>query len=300
MRRVGALLALAAAAVLSGCGAGEALRARAQDLGAFLAQTSPEEVDAAAPAPIEAERPAEATDDRRLPRVLRPDLGPESPARVLVIGDSLSQGFGALLTRQARERGLSIDVIEAGRVSTGLARSDFYDWPTGFADLAATARPDIVVAHFGANDMQTIIRPEGRAIYGAPGWEPAYRAQIRRILDVALLHRTQMWWIGPAPDRGRNLNRHLERINPIFAEEAEAVGAVYYPLEPEFAGPDFAFVREISVDGRRRTVRTPDGSHFTGFGYGLVADRLLDDMVERFPTLDPRGPGGAALAFNLQ
>ncbi|MEO0683284.1 MAG: DUF459 domain-containing protein, partial [Pseudomonadota bacterium] len=229
----------------------------------------------------------------------RPDIGPDSPARVLVIGDSLSQGFGALLTRKAAGRGLNLRVLERGRVSTGLARSDFYDWPVAFADLAAAERPDIVVAHFGSNDMQTIIRPDGRARFGGPDWEDAYRAQIRRILDVAVRRRAQLWWIGPAPDRGRNLNRHLARINPLFEEEAEAVGAVYFPLDV-FAGPDFAFLRAIPVDGRSRTVRSPDGSHFTGFGYGLVADMLLDDITARFPVLDPRGPGGEALAFNLQ
>ncbi len=270
------LAALSLVALLAGC-AGADPGARAQDLGAMLSA------------------PARAPAGPRLPAAPRRAFGAADPARILVIGDSLGQGFGQFLDRQVTARGLAARVTNRARVSTGLARSDFYDWPAEFAVAAAALAPDIVVAHFGANDMQTVIRAEARAVFGTPAWEAAYRAQIRAILATAAEAGAMLWWIGPAPDGNANLNRHLARINPIFADEAATAGAAYFPLADFTAGENGAFLRAIEIDGRAVTIRTADGSHFNAAGYTLVADRLIDAMLARIPALRP-GPAPAAVA----
>lgn len=266
--RAGALLLCALLAACSQAGP----RAAAQDLGAF------------------ALAPRAAAAGPQLPRAPGRAFSTGDPARILVIGDSLGQGFGQFLDRQVVARGLAARVLNRARVSTGLARSDYYDWPAEFAAAAAALSPDIVVAHFGANDMQTVIRPEGRAVFGTEGWEAAYRAQIRAILATAAATGAMLWWIGPAPDSHSGLNRHLALINPIFADEAAKAGAAYFPLAGFTAGEDGAFARAIEIDGRVVTIRTGDGSHFNATGYTLVADRLIDAMLARAPTLLPAPP----------
>lgn len=243
--------------------------ARAQDMGAALT----------APA-------AQQT----LPQVgqaLRPGISDIDPARLLMIGDSLADGFGMLLSRRGTARGLPVAVTNRGRVSSGLSRGDFYDWPARFAAMADRLEPDIVVAHFGANDMQGVIAPEGRTAYGSDDWESAYRAQIRKILAVAADHGIVLYWIGPGPDGNRGLNAHLARINPWIAAESRRAGAVYFPITPFTAPPDGSFARTVTVAGRPMSMRTADGSHFTIGGYQLVADRVLDALTERFPQLRP-------------
>ncbi|MCC6303770.1 MAG: DUF459 domain-containing protein [Rhodobacteraceae bacterium] len=267
---------LALLGLLAACGTTDP-GAAAQDLGAFLPGG------------------ARAAAGPRLPQAAARPFSAADPARILVIGDSLGQGFGQFLDRQVVARGLAARVLNRARVSTGLARADYYDWPAAFAAAAAALAPDIVVAHFGANDMQTVIRPEGRAAFGTPAWEEAYRIQIRAILATAAASGAMLWWIGPAPDGNAGLNRHLARINPIFADEAARAGAVYFPLAEFTAGEGGAFARAIELEGRLVTIRTGDGSHFNATGYTLVADRLIDDMLRRVPALLVN-PGGEELA----
>lgn len=206
----------------------------------------------------------------------------ESPARIMVIGDSLSQGFADALQQRIKERGMLAAVLNRGRVSTGLARSDFHDWPADFAALAAAEKPDIVVAHFGSNDMQGVVRTENRASYGAEEWPAAYRTEARRILSVAAQEGIVLVWLGPAPDGNSGLGRHMTLINPLFEAEANASGAIYLPLGPITSGEDGGFAKAIQIDGQDVTIRTGDGSHFNMTGYRLVADHILDTLDSRF------------------
>lgn len=225
---------------------------------------------------------------------LRPGITDAVPARMLVIGDSLSEGFGALLRQQVRARDMPIQVVSAGRNSTGLARRDFYDWPTQFARMAAEAPPDIVVAHFGANDMQAIIQPGlPRTALGSGDWDAVYTQQIEAILQTAAEAGAVVYLLGPATDSHTNLNNHLIRLNPLFEASAEAAGAIYFPLRPFTSGPNGQFAQNVVVNGQSVRLRTGDGSHFNGRGYQLVADRVLDDLLTRFPVLD-RDPAVAS------
>jgi len=207
------------------------------------------------------------------------------PARILVIGDSLAQGFGIFLDRRVAERNLAAVVINRGKTSTGLARSDFYDWPAEFAEAASDLRPDIVIAHFGTNDNQAINRPKGRAAQGTEAWTDAYHDQIRAILDIAARNNAVLYWLGPAPDRSGSLNGHMTRVNPIFRNEAGLSNAHYLPLSTFAAGENGEFIKTATINGKSVTIRSGDGSHFTGAGYYLVADKLLEDLASRVPSI---------------
>ena len=281
-----ALLA-AAALTLAACAVVSSGRLMAQDLGLTLVDP------AAQPRPHTAQR-------------LRGDIRPGDPARVLVIGDSLAQGFGTLIDTRAEARGLNMEVVGRGLPSSGLARSDFYDWPANFRSMVSAQAPDIVVAHFGANDMQSVIAPEGRVVLGTEEWDDAYRAQIRKIYDIAVEAGAVVYWLGPAPDANRNLGPHLERLNPIFEAEALAHRAAFVALTP-LTAPTGKFERTVVIDGETISMRTADGSHFTGRGYAYVADAVLDRIVARFPETGPlvgtpavAASGGDPMAFSLQ
>jgi len=263
--RLKALIA-AAACLMAACGS-EPRSADAQDLAGLFLSAGPE--------------PGRLMVQKRPRRAFTA----QDPARVMVIGDSLADGFGIFLDRRVKERELHAQVLNYGRVSSGLARSDFYDWPSRFEAMAQQYRPDVVVAHFGANDMQTIILPDSRVGFGTEEWDAAYRQQTRRILDIAARHKAVVYWLGPAPDRNSALNRHLSRVNPLFKAEAELVQANYIPLAALAAGDNGEYVTTASVDGRVVTIRTGDGSHFTGAGYYMVADHILADMERRMPSM---------------
>ena len=222
-----------------------------------------------------------------LPKNTLRSFSPDDPARILVIGDSLGQGFGIFLDQRVKQRGLSGVVTNRGKVSSGLARGDFYNWPANFKTIAESQKPDIVVAHFGANDMQSIIKPTGNVRYGSQSWAEAYAAQVSEILKVAADVGAVVYWLGPAPDSHKNLNNHLTMINPLFKQTVEASRGTYMPLTEIASGPGGAFVKTINFEGRNLRIRTADGSHFTGAGYSLMMDQLLDRMKQDIPSLSP-------------
>ncbi|MEM7441431.1 MAG: DUF459 domain-containing protein [Pseudomonadota bacterium] len=221
----------------------------------------------------------------KLPVKPRRTFDADNPAKILVIGDSLGDGVGYFLRERVKKGGINATVINTARNSTGLTRTDFYNWPANFTALAARHVPDIVVIHVGANDMQGIVRPGQRVPFRTPEWDVAYREEIRKILKIAADNKAMLYWLGPGPDRNPNLNRHLAHVNPLFKAEAEASNAVYMPISKFAAQPTGGYLRTITIDGKSVTIRSGDGSHFTGIGYTLIADKLLAEMQKRAPSM---------------
>lgn len=211
----------------------------------------------------------------------------KSPATLLVIGDSLAQGFGAFLQKQVKDKQLDIRVINKGKVSTGLSRGDFYDWPLVFSEDMPLLMPNIVVAHFGANDKQAIVTRASQVRYSAKEWDSAYLQRTDDVLSVAERYGSFTYLLGPAPDRSENLNAHIKRVNIIFEAAADTTRTLYFPLSRFTAGPDKNWIRTVAQSGRSIEIRSGDGTHFTGLGYALVADKILRDIRKRFPSVDP-------------
>ena len=62
-----------------------------------------------------------------------------------------------------------VDVTLDYKVSTGLARPDFFDWPARFAEEIPNVNPGIVVVTFGGNDAQGLTDKSGTFIVGTHG-----------------------------------------------------------------------------------------------------------------------------------
>ncbi len=259
-------------------------RATAQDLAAaFHAPAPPVKEDTLVTDTAAKPRAAIARGEAGvLPQRVTRAVSASDPLRVMVIGDSLADGFGMYLEQRVAQRGLPVTILNRGRTSTGLARSDFYDWPDNFARLAAADRPDIVVAHFGANDNQPIRFADGGSVaYDTADWDAAYRGRARDILDVAATERMVVYWLGPAPDADDHRNALLSKANKLFLQVARGAGAHFISLPAFTAGPNGEFV--TAANGA--TIRSGDGSHFTGAGYTLVVSEILAAIERDNPGL---------------
>ena len=60
---------------------------------------------------------------------------------------------GEALVRVAGETGVMAPTLDA-RVSTGLTRPDYFDWPAHLVNIVETQAPEVMVVMFGANDAQ--------------------------------------------------------------------------------------------------------------------------------------------------
>src|SRR5207248_4519629 len=79
----------------------------------------------------------------------------DNKLRLYIAGDSQAQGFGESLERLAGGTGLVTPTLDF-KVSSGLTRPDFFDWPKRLQDQVRKLRPDVVVVDFGGNDAQPI------------------------------------------------------------------------------------------------------------------------------------------------
>ena len=97
------------------------------------------------------------------------DTGPPSasdPAKVYIVGDSDAGTFGPYL-QQLLDGTHVVDTELNYKVSSGLARPDFFDWPAELAAKLPEVAPDIVVATFGGNDSKGTRRDaDGTSSYG--------------------------------------------------------------------------------------------------------------------------------------
>ncbi len=75
------------------------------------------------------------------------------PAEVLIVGDSDAGTFGPYLKTLVDQTGIATTQLEY-KTSSGLARPDFFDWPSFMRQIVPQANPDIVIATFGGNDAQ--------------------------------------------------------------------------------------------------------------------------------------------------
>ena len=91
------------------------------------------------------------------------DTGPptaENPAVVLIAGDSDAGTFAPYLDRVLADTDL-VDTALDYKVSSGLARPDYFDWNARLHEHVPVVDPDIVVITFGGNDAQGLLDAVG-------------------------------------------------------------------------------------------------------------------------------------------
>ena len=192
-----------------------------------------------------------------------PVAGADPPLRLLVLGDSLTAGYGltaedgftAQLQAALKDAGRDVVVLNAGvsgdTTAGGRAR---IGWALG-------DKPDAVIVELGAND-------------GLRGLDPkatfdnldAIIADIRRAGLPVLL--TGM--LAP-PNLGRD---YADDFNAIFPRLAEKHGVLFYPF----------FLAGVAA---RRELNQDDGIHPNPKGVRAVVDRILPyvlDLLARAKT----------------
>ena len=179
----------------------------------------------------------------------------DSPARILLLGDSLTSGFG--LPRQAAfparlaaaldKTGISVEVIDAGvsgdTTAGGRARLDWV-----LAD-----RPDIVVLELGAND-------------GLRGLDPAETyANLDAILARLSAEGIRILLAGmmAPPNLGRE---YAAAFNAVYPRLAHAHGTAFYAF----------FLDGVAAEP---TLNQADGLHPNALGVDVIVERITPHIL---------------------
>jgi hypothetical protein len=215
-------------------------------------------------------------------------VSPANKLRVAVVGDSLAAGLGVYLERALVPQ-LS-RVTQQGRISTGLARQDYFDWPAAMDQIMNGYRPDLVVVMTGVNDNQGLQSPDGRleTPIGTFEWPQAYERRVEEFARIAVNAGAHVVWVGLPIVSEHERWPLFQRQNEIFARvAARTPNMAFIDTWDRFAQPDGDYTAYHRDGNKVELIRGPDGIHFNGTGYELIARAALEAAIEDF-ELTPR------------
>lgn len=234
------------------------------------------------------ESDGDETDDTDLTPVLRTPTQ-EAPLTLYVGGDSMADGLATTLSRLAGGTRL-FSVADDGRVSTGLSRPDYFNWPQHLAediDARDGLRPEVAVLLFGANDLQNIPVDGGGYVVGTQEWLDEYRRRVAGTMDLMRSGDDDRLtlWLGMPPmgaESGID-NVVVEQVNHIVWSEASSrPWMVYVDTWSYFLGPDGGYADDLAyADGQVRNSRSSDNIHMEQVGYERMAWVVMAEISKR-------------------
>ena len=202
--------------------------------------------------------------------------------RVVVVGDSLSQGLGPALTELFDPS--VARVLSLGRISTGLARPDYFNWQAAMRRIVEELRPDLVFVLLGTNDDQPIVVGDGTVDLRTTDWTHAYRERAAAFLDEATSEGTRVVWVGIPVVAERERWEFYRRLNDVYTRTATADPlATYVDAWRLLEGREGGYTAYLRNErGVLQQMRAGDGFHFTPNGYLYLAREAIRAAFEAF------------------
>jgi uncharacterized protein len=208
--------------------------------------------------------------------------------RVAIVGDSLAAGLGYFAERVFLPR--LVRVSRQGRISTGLARPDYFNWPYTMHRIVDRFDPDLVIVMLGENDHQSLqtVHGDREAQIGTSEWPPTYRDRVLRIMRIATSRGAKVVWAGLPISADYRLRDHSKRQNEIFEFAAGISNDVaYFDAWDRFREPEGGYTAYFREGRRVILIRESDGLHFNAIGYTILAREIAKLAAEKF-GLSPR------------
>jgi hypothetical protein len=221
------------------------------------------------------------------------------PLRVYAAGDSLVGGWGEALVNQAgNSNGIEVDLDF--EVSTGLVRTDFYNWPGRLQTKIEELNPEVVVLGFGGNDAQPMNVGGTSVDVLDPRWQAEYRERVGAVMDFINQGGRKLIWVGTPNHPEPDLTAKFAVMNQIFKEEAAARSNItFIDTWARFASPDGGYAPFIpNEQGEFIDVRAGDGFHLNFDGVNILAGMILGEVQTAVQTYSQPAatPAGATPA----
>ncbi len=197
--------------------------------------------------------------------------------RVLVIGDTLSGGLGAGLQR-ITETEAKFDVTFRTNESSGLARTEIYDWAQALPNILEANDYWATVIMIGSNDRRDIKDKS----FKSDGWIEAYSANVGALVDVLKNQGVKVFWVGNPPFEDSTLNEDLVFITGLQKKVVEERGEVFVDLYAPLVGADGKYT-DTGPDetGSVRKLRSRDGVGFYKQGNNRLGQIVLGALQVR-------------------
>jgi hypothetical protein len=233
-------------------------------------------------------RPSRSTSPAPTPREIATVEKSEDAKRVLVVGDFMARSLAKGLSSAYRENPDAL-VIESTSGSSGLVRSDYYDWPAKLPEIVEEQKPDAILVMIGANDRQAIQTDSGSQSVGTDGWRAAYAARVAALAESIKATGKPALWVGLTPVQSSGMSRDYSAFNGIVREQLEAKGMSFIEVWNGFADEEGKYV-SVGPDVRGQSVqlRASDGLNFTQAGQRKLAYFVEQELQDIFGGTAPQ------------
>ncbi len=217
-----------------------------------------------------------------------------APLRVVIAGDSTAKSLGDTLI--AETSGVpELTLTNEGKVSTGLARSDYFNWGARLQEIVTQDDPEVVMFMVGANDGQSILEGDGTVVaqFGTPEWTEEYRRRVAGIMDLTKGGARRLIWVGEPNVGTGNVQQAVALGNQLAEEEAaKRPWVTYFDLAGLVAGPDGGFSEYITLpDGSTARCFAGDGVHLSVKCLDRVMEELVPTLTGLYATAEAQDPG---------
>ncbi len=203
---------------------------------------------------------------------------------ITIVGDSLAAGLGFFAERIFDPN--LVNVSRQGRISTGLARPDYFDWDTQMQRIVDALHPDLVIVMLGENDNQPLQSVNGKILtpIGTSAWPPAYEARVRQFAQIATSEGAHLVWVGLPIQADHSRWPLVQRQNDVYRRTIESLpNSAYFDTWQTFANPSGGYTAFLRRDnGSVVQIRETDGLHFTSDGYTILARRVAQMATTLF------------------
>ncbi|WP_245304000.1 SGNH/GDSL hydrolase family protein [Agrobacterium bohemicum] len=217
----------------------------------------------------------------------------ETARRVLVIGDFLAGAMGeALVSTFGSSPAISVDVRSNG--SSGLVRSDYYDWFSNLPQFIKETSPATIVIMMGSNDRQQMVIGDVKEKYGTEAWLKEYERRIDALITLAKRQQVPVLWVGLPAFQSPSLTADFVSFNRLYRSHIEKAGGEFVDVWDGFVDEGGKFVTTgYDVNGQQARLREADGIGMTQAGKRKLAfyvekfvRRHLDGATPDLTTLD--------------
>ncbi len=223
----------------------------------------------------------EETEVETPPTTTLPLITPQNKLTMWLVGDSLSIIPSESIARNFSTEHFNILGID-GRVSTGMARTDVFNWFSHIREYVAANKPKVMVATFGANDDQSIYTENGFiGPFGSQAWKDEYAKRISSTIDFLESQGTFSIWIEIPPTRDPVRNDRYAIINEVTRNvvASKSSSARYIETKAAFTLPDGSYQDSLPINGNLTLLRAPDGIHLTRAGGNIVSDLVFKELL---------------------
>jgi hypothetical protein len=232
--------------------------------------------DASAPS----NTPQEATSDKKDESQTSP-CPSGKPSKVLLLGDSMMNDVGPSMQRIIGKDSAFAYPALVKKVSSGLSRDDFFNWPKKIKEVLQKDTYDIAVVMIGTNDGQGFIENGKVVSYGSAEWETTYQERTEAVIDLLCEKVGHIFWIGMPRMRTEKFDTTMQLVTRVHQQAVEKKPCASYVVTKDIlSNENGEYTSYLLIDGKRKEVRKNDGIHFTLAGSDLIAGKVYDAMVD--------------------